>query len=60
MCQKKLEPMSQWALRIAERRNRLIAVTALARKLIGVLWAMWIHGTDYDLEKTALTLADPG
>jgi transposase len=47
------EPMSQWALRIAERRNRQVAVVALARKLVGVLWSMWLHGSDYDPSKTA-------
>jgi transposase len=46
------EPMSRWALRIAERRNRKIAVIALARKLVGVLWSMWRHSTDYDASKT--------
>ena len=48
------EPMSQWALRIAERRNRQVAVVALARKLVGVLWAMWRDGTVYDPNQTAL------
>jgi transposase len=46
------EPMSRWALRIAERRNRKVAVIALARKLVGVLWSMWRHSTDYDASKT--------
>lgn len=47
------EPMTRWALSIAQRRNRKIAVTALARKLIGVLWAIWRDNADYDAAKTA-------
>lgn len=41
------DPMATWATAIAQRRNRFVAVTALARKLAGVLWAVWIHGTTY-------------
>jgi transposase len=54
------EPMTQWALQIAERRNRKVAVTALARKLVGVLWAMWQHQTDYDPSKTSAPGASLG
>jgi transposase len=35
------DPMCRWAKRIGERRGRKIAVTALARKLAGVLYAIW-------------------
>jgi transposase len=41
------EPMSQWAAQIAERRGRFIAVVALARKLAGILFALWRDGTAY-------------
>jgi transposase len=41
------EPMSQWATKIAERRGRFIAVVALARKLAGILFALWRDGTTY-------------
>jgi transposase len=37
--------LQRWALRIAERRGKRIAVIALARRLAGVLWAMWRDGT---------------
>jgi len=40
-------PMMTWATGLAQRRNRFVAVTALARKLAGVLWAIWIKGTIY-------------
>ena len=35
------DPMAQWARRVAERRGVQIAITALARKLSQVLYAMW-------------------
>jgi transposase len=41
------DPMGIWANALAERRNRFIAVTALARKLVGILWAIWTQGTTY-------------
>jgi len=43
----KNNPMMTWATGLAQRRNRFVAVTALARKLVGVLWSIWIHGTTY-------------
>lgn len=46
------EPMSAWALAIAVRRNKQIAVVALARKLVGLLWAMWRHERDYKSDTT--------
>ena len=45
-CEK--EPLAMWAHNIAERRNANIAVVALARRLAGILWAMWRDGTVYD------------
>ena len=36
-----------WAARIAGRRGRRIAAVALARRLAGILYAMWRDGTDY-------------
>ena len=42
------DPIRQWGERIAKTRGKRIAVTAIARKLAGVLWAMWRDGTAYD------------
>ena len=42
------DPMVQWARRIERRRGRKIATVALARKLSGVLYALWRDGTVYD------------
>jgi transposase len=47
------DPLHQWAKAVAERRGKRIAVVAVARKLAGLLWAMWRDGTVYDVELTA-------
>jgi transposase len=47
------DPMVQWAKRIAERRGAPVAITALARKLSHVLFAMWKHETTYDPARSA-------
>ena len=36
-----------WAMGVAERRGRKTAVVALARRLAGVLWAMWLQNTEF-------------
>jgi transposase len=45
--------LQRWGLMIAERRGKRIAVIALARRLAGVLWAMWRDSTVYDPELAA-------
>ena len=50
------EPMAQWASQIADRRGRFIAVVALARKMAGILFAMWRDGTDYRANRGAQPL----
>ncbi len=47
------EPMVQWALALAARRNKQVAVVALARKLVGILWVLWRDGSSYCPEKAA-------
>ena len=47
------DPMVIWATTIASRRGKPIAVTALARKMAGILYAMWRDGTPYDPSKGA-------
>lgn len=47
------DPMVQWARRIGERRGRGIAIVALARKLGGVMFAMWRDGTRYSAKLAA-------
>lgn len=53
------EPMAQWALALAARRNRQVAVIALARKVLGILWAMWRSGEGYRPELAAVTPVRP-
>jgi transposase len=40
-------PMVKWAAQIAERRGRFIAVVALARKMAGIMLALWRTNTPY-------------
>src|SRR5260370_18686117 len=42
------DPLRIWAQRIAQRRGKKIAEVALARRLAGILWAMWRDGTVYE------------
>ena len=37
-----------WA-RIAQRRGKAVAAVALARKLAGILFAIWRDGTEFDV-----------
>jgi transposase len=41
------DPMVQWAQQIAERRGKYIAIVALARKIAGILFAIWRDQTTY-------------
>jgi transposase len=43
-----VQGLRQWALKIAQRRGKRVAVVALARKLAGILYAMWRDGTQFD------------
>ncbi len=42
------QALREWAERIARRRGQRVAVVALARKLSGILYAMWRDGSAYD------------
>ena len=42
------DPLRRWADALAKSRGKKIAAVALARRLAGVLWAMWRDGTVYD------------
>ncbi len=41
-------PLQMWALRVEQRRGKRTATIALARKLAGILFAIWRDGTVYD------------
>ena len=44
----KNQSLYDWAMRIAARRGRARACVALARKMAGILYAMWRDGTEFD------------
>lgn len=48
------EPMVHWAMEIEKRRGKHIATVALARKIAGVLFAMWRDGTFYHSAASAV------
>lgn len=47
------DPMVRWARRIEERRGKFIAIVALARKMAGILFAMWRDTAAYNPLRSA-------
>jgi len=45
-------PLQLWALEVEKRRGKRIATVALARKLTGILYALWRDGTTYEARPT--------
>ena len=43
-----LDPISQWAMEIEKRRGKFVATVAVARKLAGILFALWRDGSRYE------------
>jgi transposase len=48
---KRVPRMVEWSLEVEKRRGKHVAVVALARKLVGVLYAMWRDGTEFDMSR---------
>jgi transposase len=48
------DPMLCWAREVAGRRGKKVAVVALARKMAGILFAMWRDATSYNAQHAAL------
>lgn len=46
-------PMLAWTLEVEKRRGKHIATVALARKIAGILYALWRDGTTYRASKAA-------
>jgi transposase len=42
------DPLRVWGEKIMQRRSKRVGVVAVARRLAGVLWAMWRDGVEYD------------
>lgn len=53
------DPMCRWAQSVAVRRGVRIAIVALARKLAGILFAIWRDGTTYRPSAAAATEVTP-
>jgi transposase len=53
------ETLWTWALRIAARRGKHVAVVALARRLAGILYALLRDGTAYTPRPAAAALPPP-
>ena len=45
---RRVDPMVHWSMQVESRRGKQIAVIALARKIAGVLFAVWRDGTVYE------------
>lgn len=54
-----MEPLWRWAQGIQQRRGKKIATIALARRLGGILWAMWKNRTAYQKRESCQKRADP-
>jgi transposase len=50
--------LREWAMRIASRRGKKVAVVALARRLAGILFAMLRDGRTYDPRQKAPVMAN--
>jgi len=47
------DPLQIWSLEVEKRRGKRVAMLALARKLAGILYAIWRDGSAYDPTKGA-------
>ena len=51
------DALQRWAEQVEQRRGKRIAVTALARKLAGIMFAIWRDGTVYQTPAEAAATA---
>ncbi len=49
------EPIVVWAKSVELRRGKFVATVAVARKLAGILFALWRDGTTYESSRTVAT-----
>lgn len=56
---RKDDPMVVWSRQVELRRGRHIAVIALARKMAGILYALWRDGTTYSSAHQRAKATDP-
>jgi transposase len=48
-------PLQHWGARIERRHGKQVAAVAVARKLSGILYALWRDGTTYEPDRAANT-----
>jgi hypothetical protein len=51
------DPLARWGHAVVERRGKRIGVIALARRLAGILWAMWKTDTVYEAARVGMASA---
>jgi len=42
------DPLARWGRQVRQRRGQTVAAVAVARRLAGILWAMWHNNTPYN------------
>jgi transposase len=42
------DPLKSWGKAVSKRRGKRVGVIAVARRLAGILWAIWRHNRRYD------------
>jgi transposase len=52
--------LREWGMRIALRRGKKIATVALARRLAGILYAMWRDGSTFRAKSVVVRTVDEG
>lgn len=52
------DPMVRWAARIADRRGKFIAIVALARKMAGIMFALWRDQAKYQPSRAAQSISE--
>jgi len=61
----RMDPMVRWAAEVEKRRGKRAAIVALARKVAGIMYAIWRDGSTYQPDRGAAridsvgTLEDP-
>jgi len=46
-----MDPMVRWSFEVEKRRGKRIAIVGLARKIAGILYALWRDGSSYNPSK---------
>jgi transposase len=52
-------PLQRWGARIQRRHGKQVAAVAVARKLSGILYALWRDGTTYEPGRAARDVLAP-